>query len=488
MSNAFDAVVYSLAAIYIAMGCVSLFQLFRLLLREKEDFSEKTVVFNIFWPATVQQQVHIVILVFAVIRIAFFFVAIDSWDPSSGEVIANKVAFYSLDSFATVVFFTLASVLALFWAELYYISKNEEEEFNFVIKPLTYTINVLAFVGAAVCSYIVSNDYEDDIDYIFLQYTILSATVYFIAAIMFGYYAHAAAAEIKQVPIHLSARKSRLRLLRILAFIIIIALIAKASILIAVTGENLPTVSDEALSLLFLYYFFLELFPTAVVLVFYRVESREEIEDSDERSDRSSDVYEREPLRRAGHQQGGVGNIENNANSNSNRIANSASNNGSDGAYANSGEKPKGGGFFASNRSNLRSSLPRFASNRSSTPDIVDAIIARLSSSDSRDRTGSGDTGRRQVSREGGGDFGSVSSPASSLSSSSFSHNPPQSSRPRGDLPHPGPLTLNKGSSDREGEEEGKDNKEHLGTSPLTSIGDSERVKAPEFGAGGDSV
>jgi len=405
----FYYVVYSLTGLYIAVGVLAFVQFCRLLLREKEDEGSfpGSVLCTVFWPSTVQQQVHVVIFVFAAVRTAFFFVAIDAWDPTTGEVIGDKVAFYTLDSFATVIFFTLASVLALFWAELYYISKNEEEEFHFVIKPLTHTVIVLAYVGVAICSYVVSTDYEDDIDYVFLQYTILSATVYFIAAVMFAYYAQAAAAEIKQVPIHLSARKSRLRLLRILAVIIIVALITKASILIAVTGENLPTISDEGLSLLFFYYFFLELFPIAVVLVFYRVESRgEDLLDDEDKSVSSGDACETEPLTRSGHQQGGSGNL-----------SGFASNSFGAGGGGATKSALTGAAAAAAIRRGLRPSLPKFGRPTTSTPDVVDAIIARLSSVDSRDKDRGNSSDWTKKSDGEGSRSGSIASPASSTNS-----------------------------------------------------------------------
>ena len=52
----------------------------------------------------------------------------------------------------------------------------------------------------------------------------------------------------------------------------ILALVIKAAIIISVTGKELVTISDEALSLVFFYYFFLEIFPLSVVLLFYKVD------------------------------------------------------------------------------------------------------------------------------------------------------------------------------------------------------------------------
>jgi len=263
----FDCVIWSLLALYGLISIISIVQYFRVITRD-----EDIITIRYIWPLTVQQQVHLVIFLLSILRIAFFSVSLYAWDPYEGEVISDKVAFYTLDEYATVLFFTLTSILALFWAELYYISKDSAYEFNNVIKPLTYVLNVLAFIGVAIVAYFVSTDYDDDIDYIFLQFTIIIATIYFLAAIIFAYYAHVASIELKTVPIQLSARRNRLGLLRILGLVMILALVIKAAIIITVTGKELITTSDEALSLVFLYYFFLEIFPLSVVLLFYKVD------------------------------------------------------------------------------------------------------------------------------------------------------------------------------------------------------------------------
>ena len=263
----FDCVIWSLLSLYGLIGIIAIVQYIRVISRDDD-----IITIRYIYPLTVQQQVHLVIFLLSTLRIAFFSISIYAWDPYEGEVISDKVAFYTLDEYATVLFFTLTSILALFWAELYYISKDSAYEFNNVIKPLTYLLNVLAFIGVAIVAYFVSNDYEDDIDYIFLQFTIIVATIYFLAAIIFAYYAHVASIELKTVPIQLSARRNRLGLLRILGVVMILALIIKAAIIISVTGKELITTSNEALSLVFFYYFFLEIFPLSVVLLFYKVD------------------------------------------------------------------------------------------------------------------------------------------------------------------------------------------------------------------------
>ena len=217
--------------------------------------------------------------------------AVDAWNAQQGEVVSEKVLFYSLDEFATVLFFSLTTILALFWAELYHIATDSADFFNNIIRPATYLLNFVALVGVALCTYYVTTSYATDVDYIFIQYTLLVATAYFLSALMFGYYAYLADIELKQVPIQLSMRQNRILFLRILGFICITALLAQAVILIIITGKVLFTTSAAELSAVFFYFFLLELLPIGVILIYYRVEDAEEIEEEHDGSEVASLLF-----------------------------------------------------------------------------------------------------------------------------------------------------------------------------------------------------
>lgn len=244
------------------------------------------------FPSTIQQQVFIIVSLISCFRTAFFIIALDAWDSDSGEVTSNKIAFYSTDEFASVFFFSLTSILALFWAELYYISIQNPLVYTSIIKPLTYAINLGALIAIAVCCLYASSSSGDDVDYVFVQFTITISSVYLIAAIMFGYYARVAASELKQIPVMLSARRERMRLLRMIAMIFIIALLIKACILIYLTGNEISTTSVLVLVAMFFYYFCLELFPLATVLAFYYVEPNA---DEDPESNNPSELQPLDP-------------------------------------------------------------------------------------------------------------------------------------------------------------------------------------------------
>ena len=236
------------------------------------------------------------------VRAAFFICAIEAWDPSLGTVSRDKVEFYSLDEISNTLFFSLASILALFWAELYYISIDRADIYLCIVRPVTYILNFMAFAGVIILSIIVSQYYSSDVDYMFLQYTFLITSTYLVAAIMFSYYAYMAALELEKVPLPLTTRRDRLASLRVLAIICIAALTLKGIVSIYVSEKSMLTESFLSLFLIFFYFFFCELLPICVILVFYRVESwdsdnRVKVENDDENYYSSIDRHVTEGIR-----------------------------------------------------------------------------------------------------------------------------------------------------------------------------------------------
>ena len=165
-SNAgFDTVIWSLVASYGALGVISIVQLARLNKRDEGTLCST----GCFLPTTVQQFVHLIILILCSVRVAFCVCAIKSWDPYLGQIVNSKVEFYSLDEFSSALFFSLTSILALFWAELYYISIDRADVFMWWVRPATNIFIMVAFAAVSVCSWLVSKSYANDVDYVFLQ-------------------------------------------------------------------------------------------------------------------------------------------------------------------------------------------------------------------------------------------------------------------------------------------------------------------------------
>ena len=207
------------------------------------------------------------------VRAAFFICAIHSWDPSTGLVWRAKAEFYSLDEISNILFFNLASVLALFWAELYYISIDRADIYLCIVRPVAYIVNIIAIVGVVVMSIMIGQYYASDVDYVFSQYAMMITSTYLIAAIMFAYYSYMAAQELEKVPLPMMARRDRLFSLRFLAFITIVALASRGSISIYIDNKSLSTDTTTSMTLVFFYFFCFEIFPIIIILIFYRIDT-----------------------------------------------------------------------------------------------------------------------------------------------------------------------------------------------------------------------
>eukprot|EP01034_Spumella_vulgaris_P034881 gene34881-43011_t len=258
-----------------------------------------------------------------------------AWDSDAGIVVSNKVAFYSLDEFATVLFFSLTNI----------------------VRPLTYLLNIAAFITIAICSYLVTLKYEVDVDYIYIQYSIVIAVTYLLSAVAFTYYAHMAAEELNQVPIQLSARKSRLQTLKVLAVLCISALLIRPMIVLALTSTSLETDTVLRVVLFFLYYALLELLPTIATVLFYRVEIMDTSAAPLYEYDQNDD-WETTPLNRSDHEHHLGGSVE--------------------GSVTASGQASGGRGDIK----------------RNASEDVVNSLIERLSDNGSMG-SGAGGTGRK---------------------------------------------------------------------------------------------
>lgn len=263
-------VIFILLLFYTGLCLVTLYEYLQLIVRE--NALKETVQQCNLLPNTIQSQVHVITLLFSGCRVSFFIVTLYAWNYEIGEVVKDKILFYAFDEVATILYFTLAAVITLFWAELYYISKNMESQYYNFVRPGVYAVIFFAFVGIGVCTWLVKDNRSDDIYYIFKQYALIISGTYLIIATFLTYYTFAVAGELKNVPIHLSQRRTRLRLLRYLGIVIVSSLVIKALIVFRISGHTLPENTVLSVALVFFYYLLLELFPTAAILIFYRVE------------------------------------------------------------------------------------------------------------------------------------------------------------------------------------------------------------------------
>lgn len=231
------------------------------------------LIFYRFWiPKTIQEQVHILIMLLTITRASFFVIAIYAWDDSLGEVDRCRTIFYALDELATVAFFSLTCTLALFWAEVYYISVDRIEEYQQIVRPITFIVNILAYLAVIVCTVLAVRSSDDDSDYIYWNFSILVAILYLIGATIFGSFAYLAAAELSTVPLQITTRQERMDELYKIFYTFLTALCARATVLLVISSDSIGTSSTTSMMLILAYFIAVEFVPTVFAVVFYRVQ------------------------------------------------------------------------------------------------------------------------------------------------------------------------------------------------------------------------
>jgi hypothetical protein len=220
---------------------------------------------------TIQKKVFFIAVLLGFMRAAFFILVRFSWDSDSGEVANNKLLFYVFDETSTILFFSLTSILILFWAEVYYISVDDIATFHYILKPAIILLNIAAYIAVAICSYLVIDDYTTETDYMFSEYSILIAIVYIVAAVMFTMYTWKTIKELSIIPLQVSTRNERTRVLLTISCVFILSLCARSIAALMLSNKSLDTSDVWIVSLIILYYILFDYLPVCVAIIFHRV-------------------------------------------------------------------------------------------------------------------------------------------------------------------------------------------------------------------------
>jgi hypothetical protein len=258
----------------IAYGSVCIYSTQQLIrVHHQDELSCSTL--QCWFPRTIQRQVQVMVAFLTATRTVFFVVAIFAWDSALGEVDNYRGAFYSLDELATIAFFSLACVLALFWAEVYYIAIDQVQEYKSLIRPMTYAINIGAYIAVIGCAYAAVHASSEASSYIYWNFSLLVSILFGLAALIFTFFAYKAASEIAVIPVHLTTRQERTEELSRIFSIFILTLLARAACLLLMSNDDLSTDSTLGIVLLSLYFVLLELLPVVFAIIFYRTTTYE---------------------------------------------------------------------------------------------------------------------------------------------------------------------------------------------------------------------
>jgi hypothetical protein len=210
----------------------------------------------------------------------FFLSVILNWDAALGQSIDRAYLFYCTDGISVVLFFNLAIVLTLFWAELYHISTGTEILYSYIVRPILLSINVIAYI--VLISLIIYSEFSfSTIKYYFYDQNVTTEVVlYSIASFLFLIYSQCAIMEIKLAPIRLSVRRERVYSLRVISVLFITALVAKMVIALIFLNKNIDTDALQNEALILLYFITFEIIPMVAALWYYQHIPMKSIDDN----------------------------------------------------------------------------------------------------------------------------------------------------------------------------------------------------------------
>jgi len=178
--------------------------------------------------------------------------------------------FYALDLVSEACYFTAVEILALFWAELYFIATNRGRFYMRFMRPLTGVI-LLAVYGVAVAMWFCVMSIWDNTDVLMTTpYSLVWAGLLLAVAIPFSVFAKGVISELRQVPIELQMRRQKLREVYILTAVVTPCVVVKAAVLVIISNRPLAIDTKAGMTWLALYFLGLELLPLVVALFFHR--------------------------------------------------------------------------------------------------------------------------------------------------------------------------------------------------------------------------
>eukprot|EP00607_Mallomonas_marina_P006367 CAMPEP_0182425828 /NCGR_PEP_ID=MMETSP1167-20130531/12316_1 /TAXON_ID=2988 /ORGANISM="Mallomonas Sp, Strain CCMP3275" /LENGTH=217 /DNA_ID=CAMNT_0024606847 /DNA_START=277 /DNA_END=927 /DNA_ORIENTATION=+ len=216
-------------------------------------------------------------MILASCRTVFCYLAYEVWDPSTGLVThsslsADIISFHLLDDLSHLLFFSLSSLLTLFWAEVVYTAVDREGD-AFRQSGLRLWISLTN--AAAYCALLLSSAVEvdgvdrEDTHYMHDPSAVAISVLYLTTALCLVYYTRAANTELRQVPVELEVRRQRTFHLDLLSGAVGTSLLLGAVAMIVFDNQSLTLGGvplSLTLSLILLYFLLLEIFPLAVII------------------------------------------------------------------------------------------------------------------------------------------------------------------------------------------------------------------------------
>jgi len=263
-SGTLSIIVTALACLFLLTGFAALTQYVRLI------FSGKT-----FQPWNTHKGLHVIIGIGSIARGILFVITLTLWDQEAGSLsthnsTAQRMVFYFLDQMASLMAFSSELLLAVFWAELYYIATSRAGFYRRIIHPIFITINVLVLSGALIIWILYGTTWNHFDLYIYWPYSLYIGMLYMMAVGLLASFGRHAFLELTLVPIEIPLRRQKLQEITTVTGICGTTLFMKALAILYIADRALvfKTLSQQFLVLA--YFFALEWLPSVVILYFNR--------------------------------------------------------------------------------------------------------------------------------------------------------------------------------------------------------------------------
>lgn len=246
-----------------------------------------------FWPWTTQKALLLMLTLATGLRIVWVVIAFIAWgtygDIDSSVGTGFRIAFYSLDGILAATGFTLYAVVARFWADLAYASRQGtgtprpigggDEYRPRGRTPLILKIapnvqrcsSFIVFAAAIIATLLQILVVTDEGASVSTWTSFVEAGVYIVAAILIITSAHYAVVELRLVPIELPTRRRRVCHVGAVTISVAVCLFVRAVVLIMLAGDEITIANFWDVLGILAYWGLLDALPLAIVLAHNRM-------------------------------------------------------------------------------------------------------------------------------------------------------------------------------------------------------------------------
>lgn len=253
--------------VYVMLWMLSSTQLIRLCRRYKE------------W--TMQKWIHVLIVLITICRM-FFTLAIGSFnwcDVSSGSLSeqCDRNVYYITEQTPNLCFFSLCTLLVVFWAEVYYNAIDQRFQIEYTVKPIAKGLNAILYLFQIGLWWFYATTWTKERHYVSYAYAVLTSLSFLILCVAFVCYGYLAHAQMRLIPVELMIRMRKLKQVAMVTSVWTSCFTLRSIILLLLSVQQQQLHERFSWMVIAVYFGLLEVIPCLLILYYYRhVPIREE--------------------------------------------------------------------------------------------------------------------------------------------------------------------------------------------------------------------